>query len=1116
MWDGRRSIEHQLEIHVDDLLQCAPYGGEVYEILCGLQYVLNYRIRGDGKLTSLSGEICNRLVRALLLAAGAPLRQSRLQRALHGSKFTREADLAFALLVDFVMRVPECYASLLGLPLDEVAARLQLARRVLRPPTPAIEAAARDLLISIDRGGQDWKLFVDPREIGAVEEALSKQEMPLGSPTVPTTCPIHPPPALYFDRDPDRVLDMFQISLARGLSGVRAQSGHLHYGPNELPKCRRRSLLSILGGQVADFMIFILAVTMVVSIIIDWPRIESALTLGLVILLNVGVGMWQEYSSAQAVAAMQDLQVPTALVRRDGAESRISAAELVPGDLVLLSEGDFVPADLRLLYCAHLEAQESILTGESASVAKTPEAIRIPKRKLQIAKCRGNVFMGTMISRGTAVGAVVRTGVSTEIGQIGHALLAGDGRPSHSPLQRKLAVLSRYLVFGSLLLCALVLGIGLVQKRSVVEMLRLSVSLAVSVIPEGLLAILTVSMALAIRRLARQHVLVRQLNAVEKLGAVSLIASDKTGTLTEGKMKLEAFWDPSGSHQPSPMALKTLLLCNNVASNGQGSCTEVALLKGAKSLMQPPGTAETIEQSHRRLLEIPFDSDRKMMSVLVEAPPPTGGHQETGGGGEEDRDQDGYGQYPASGQRQLLTKGAPEVLLGRCRYVERDGRPMPLEKDDLEAILAAGEKMSDGGLRLLALACRETVSQMDAEELEEDLCFLGLVGLMDPPRAGVAKSIADCQAAGIRVLMITGDGEHTARAIGQKLGIYDATVPELARVARGQDVDLLGVQELASLQPFPSVFARVSPRNKLSIVQALQLRGEQVAMTGDGVNDAPAIRHADIGIAMGMAGTSITRDAASVILQRDDFAVIVRSIAQGRQMYHNVARFLIYLLSCNSAEIWTVLGALILGWESPMSPLGILWANLIADIPPSLCLGLERDSEATLMRDRPRSVPSVIMGAATWVLIAVNGLVLSALTLFSFAPGLGQRSLPARRSEAFLHLIGMQLVLALFSRSSRASCFQVGLLGNRWLLLAVIVSFGLLLAGLYIPPLHRVLQLEPVPLLVWGRFVGFVLILAVANETTKLLIRRMQQRCKTKGPPDDRPRRLVDRGCCRC
>lgn len=739
---------------------------------------------------------------------------------------------------------------------------------------------------------------------------------------------------------------------------------------------------------------------------------------------------------------------------------------------------------MRLIETSKLEIRETVLTGESADVKKDTRRVVLSTRKAQPSRCQGNAFMGTLVARGTGLGVVVRTGINTEVGKIGNALNESSNLEfqSKSVLKEKLSFLTKILVILAIVLCLVVLVIGLIRGEDLTVMTRLSISLAVSVIPEGLVAVLTLAVALAIRRLAQVGILARRMNAVEGLGSITVIASDKTGTLTEGAMQLVDSW-PSDVQKE---ILETCIICNNASLTADGraigDATEVALLQGAAKF--------GVKTVGRRLLEIPFDSERKMMSILF------------------DPFQDGRFQQHLG----LYCKGAAESVLTKCTSAMMDGKLIPLTSDEeyLRQIAEIENNWSGMGQRVLAVAYRkkfpESIQRIFREglipkedealdqlysSLEKDLVFLGLVALIDPPRLGVTDSVRLCERAGIKVCMITGDHLRTATSIASRIGIYDQSIPSKSRAISGHDLDLLTEEGIASLHPFPSVFARVSPQNKLSIVRALQLRKDKVIMTGDGINDAPAIRQAEVGIAMGRSGTQITKDAAALILLDDNFSSIVRALGEGRRMYRIVTIFLLYLLSCNSAEIWTVLGAVILGWHPPLSAMNILWANAIADIPPSMCLCLEVFEEGALMSDSPVAVQKQIMSAQTWAMITFNGLLLSILTLLVYGLNVNAGE-EQRRSEAFFILIGLQLLLAPLCRSPSQSFFKISPFGNPKLYLSVLFSFGLLLAGLYVPFLCEFLDLVPVGPSVWVKFLLSLMCMFTANELFKWILRKLK------------------------
>lgn len=635
-----------------------------------------------------------------------------------------------------------------------------------------------------------------------------------------------------------------------------------------------------------------------------------------------------------------------------------------------------------------------------------------------------------------------------------------------------------------------------------------------SVIPEGLVAVVTVSMAIGVSRLAREKAIVRKMPAVETLGAVTTICSDKTGTLTEGRMRVRTV-EPAntvlglGKGENQDFCWTIATLCNNAALSHHadgtedytGDTTEIALLEAAAAinakLYKPLNTAA-------RLIEIPFDSDRKMMSVTLKA---------------------GAADHLAAIAKNFtnpkvplawtLVKGAPEVLLSRCKFFvgASVSEFMPIDETFIRAISDRVDSMSDAGLRVLTLAMKpiyeesllerighyeqdpESEVELLYREIESDLILVGTIGLLDPPRQDVRKSIQECFKAGIKVCMITGDHLRTAISIATEIGIYSPNDPTRCRAMKGDDLDVLSAEAIANMDPFPVVFARVSPQNKLSIVDALQSRNEVVIMTGDGVNDAPAISKADVGIAMGQSGTEISKEAADVILLDDNFYTILRAVQGGRLIYANILKFLVYLLACNSAEIWTVLVAALVNLPVPLSPINILWANIIADVPPSMSLGME-PAESDLLLQRPRNIHQGVLSVRNWLLIGFEGILLSGATLciyfweyYNHAGKINESDLSEMQSEAFFILTSLQLILALFSRSTKASVMTTGLLGNKYLLGAVAFSFGLLLMGHYTPGLNAVLELRPIRINTWVRFGFSALSLLLGTEIFKVFIR---------------------------
>ncbi|OAD67454.1 hypothetical protein PHYBLDRAFT_86228, partial [Phycomyces blakesleeanus NRRL 1555(-)] len=796
-----------------------------------------------------------------------------------------------------------------------------------------------------------------------------------------------------------------------GLASASVASLRDHHGPNRLPDPPRPNALYMLWLQLTDLMVIILIIAAIIQC--AEKEFNSAAVLLVVIVLNTIIGFSQEWKASKTLNALMNLSVPMAQVIRDGEQQMIGSEDLVPGDVVVLEEGEAVPADLRLIEVSQLELIESILTGESVPSSKSTDAVKAKSRRIPLGDCIGNAFMATTVARGRGKGIVVRTGVQTEIGKISTAIQKGSKRKTKTPIQRKLARLGLYLVALAVVLCALVVVIGIAWKKDVKTMVNIGLSLAVSVIPEGLVAVTTVTMALGVRRMATKHCIVRTLPAVESLGSVTVICSDKTGTLTQGKMGTSELWtadnalyrftkstsmDPSQgqiliepaelhysalrTHPLDPTnpsaytshlfyALMVAGLCNNSSivldeETGEytpiGDPTEIALTVAAQKAGLGPAYWS---QQVTKVFERAFDSERKLMSSIYASTDSNKSKNIN----------------DTSNEVYVLCKGAPEELTAY--------QAVPITEEFAALVADESSRMASQGLRVLGLGVKtakltqgwkDTASIESEPSLSEDeLVFVGLIGLLDPPKQGVKEAVQVCQEAGIRVMMITGDHVQTATSIAAKLGIYQ----QGCRAILGRELDLLSEDALLELDPFPNVFARVSPDNKLTIVNALQQRGELVAMTGDGVNDAPAIKAADVGVAMGIAGTEITKQAADLVLLNDNFATIVAAVEEGRHVFDNILKFILYLLSCNGAEIFLMLICAIANLETPLTVMMILWANIIADVPPAMALGVE-PKERDLMKRSPRNPKMGVLTKVSWTIIFFQSLMMAALTIGTY------------------------------------------------------------------------------------------------------------------------------------
>ena len=835
---------------------------------------------------------------------------------------------------------------------------------------------------------------------------------------------------------------------ATGLSEAEAAERLAEAGPNALPEGRRRSLAAMLLGQFSDFMILVLLAAALVSGLVGEPADTIAILV--IVLLNGVIGAVQEYRAQRAMLALRRLAAPDAAVLRDGALRKIPATELVPGDVVALEAGDLVPADVRLIEAANLHADEAILTGESQPVLKHVEPL--DQAHLHLGDRRNLCFKGTSVTRGRATGGVVATGRQTEIGRIAGLLATEEG--VQTPLQQRLMRFGRNLALAVLAICGIVFIAGLLQGQPPALMFLTAVSLAVAAIPEALPAVITVSLALGARKLSRRNSLVRNLPAVETLGSVTFICSDKTGTLTENRMTLEALVVdgerlgdlPAAAADPAWQDLgRALALSNDVTiQNDQsvGDPTELALYAAAE---RSGRRKAELEHELPRVAELPFDSTRQRMTTIH-------------------RDGPGLVAY---------TKGAPEAVVPRCGDV------------DAASILAGADALAGEGYRVLAVAGRRLDALPEPlDAAESDLVLLGLVGLIDPPRPEAAEAVAECRSAGITPVMITGDHPGTALAIASRLGIADDPDALLTGSELAQLSDDAFARRVAGLR----VYARVDAEQKIRIVRALQDRGEFVAMTGDGVNDAPALERAGIGIAMGGKGTDVARETADLVLLDDNFATIVTAVREGRRIFDNILKFIKDTMSSNSGEIWTLFLAPFLGLPIPLLPIHILWINLVTDGLPGLAFTAEREEPGT-MRRPPRPPGESIFAHGMWQHIVWVGLFVAACSIASQAWA-WSRGVSYWQTMVFTTLTVAQLFHSLSMRSSRASLLSIGLTTNRPMLVALLLAFGLQLAVVYHPLLNPIFETEPLPLPDLAVCLALSSLVLVAVEFEKALVRR--------------------------
>ncbi|MGR6034578.1 MAG: cation-translocating P-type ATPase [Candidatus Nitrosoglobus sp.] len=831
---------------------------------------------------------------------------------------------------------------------------------------------------------------------------------------------------------PEEALQLLEVSQEQGLMPEIVNQRLAVYGKNIIHKVSRRSVWHMIQGQFTDFMVIVLLVAALVSGIVGEP--QNAIAIVVIVVLNALIGAIQEFRAEQAIAAIKMMVAPEAQVRRDREVQVVPAIDIVPGDIVLLGAGNVVPADLRLLEVSDLKVDEAALTGESQTVQKKVEALSV--EDVPLGDRLNMAYKGTFVSNGWAIGVVVATGMETELGRI--ASLLDQEEPIKTPLQQRLAHFGRHLAGVVLIICAVILTAGLLRGEPLVLMFLTAVSLAVAAIPEALPATVTISLAIGARKMSHRNALIRHLPTVETLGSVTYICTDKTGTFTENQMAAESFWAngegkdqiPSPDAKSSPWHLlgQALALCNDVVSdkegNIQGDPTEVALYQAAHTAGYDRWS---LEKSLPRIGDIPFDSERKRMTTV---------------------------------HRQLekviaFVKGAPEKILPCCSQMDTSGGPIQI---DTAPLLQEAGHLAEQGYRVLAFGFRslETApTEWSPEALERDLIFLGLVALIDPPRQGALDAVANCISAGITPVMITGDHPGTAQAIAARLGIAKEGCP----VITGQELAQVSEEDFATRVQQIKVYARVTPRQKIRIVQALQDRGEVVAMIGDGINDAPALKKADIGVAMGKKGTDVAREAADMVLLDDNFATILNAVREGRRIFDNIRKFIKYTMAGNLGEIWTLFLAPFLGLPLPLLPIQILWLNLVTDGLPGLALSAEPE-ERNIMQRPPRHPNESIFAYGMWQHMLWMGLLIGGLSLLSQAWAYHGGS-AHWQTIVFTVLTLCQLAHVLAIRSEKESLFTQGLLSNKLLLGAVALTVALQLAVIYLPFLNPIFKTAP-------------------------------------------------------
>lgn len=859
----------------------------------------------------------------------------------------------------------------------------------------------------------------------------------------------------FYSDTPRQVLDTLDTDPDQGLSqgeGARRLAG---YGENKLEKAKPPGLLRQVLAQLRDPMILVLLAAAALSFFAgggqDW--LDTAIIL-LIVVFNTVISVSQEDNARKALEALEKLAAPRARVLREGVERRLESTHLVPGDILLLEAGDYVPADGRILWAAGLQTDESAMTGESLPVHKRAGDGLPPDTPL--AERKNMVIGGTVVTGGRAKVVVTATGMQTEMGKIAGLLLRqGQGE---TPLQRKMKEVSRVLSLVCVGVCAVMFGVGMLQHRDILDMFLTAVALAVAAIPEGLPAIVTIVLAVGVGRMARRNAIIKRLPAVETLGCASVICSDKTGTLTKNQMTVLEVWTPAPAHRDRALTLGTL--CGD-AQEGPGGYigdpTETAI---AQAAAQAGLEKAALERDMPRRGEAPFDSVRKRMATCHALP---------------------------NGKALVAVKGAPEAVLARCTHLLGAQGPRPLTDGDRRRIAQVGGDLAGQALRVLAVAQRlqpALPKSMAAEGLEAELTFVGLIGMMDPPRPEVRQAVDRCAGAGIRPVMITGDHKDTAVAIAKQLNIYRPG----DKAIDGAGLDFLPQETLEEEIEAFSVYARVTPEHKMRIVQAWQRRGHVVAMTGDGVNDAPALKAADIGCAMGKTGTDVAKGAADMILTDDNFATVVAAVEQGRGIYANIRKAIHYLLSCNIGEILTIfLATLLPVSQAPLSPVQLLWLNLVTDSLPALALGME-PVEKTAMTQPPRGKEEPLFSRAFSRRLAWQGALVGGITLLAYGLGFHLTgTFAVANTMAFATLTFSQLFHAFDVRSETTPLFRLGVLSNKAMNKAFLAGAALQAAVLLAPPLQGAFSVVPLALEQWGMVLALALTPLVVCEAAKLL-----------------------------
>lgn len=867
---------------------------------------------------------------------------------------------------------------------------------------------------------------------------------------------------MWYTLSTKEVERQMQTNIEFGLNEKQVEDKQNKFGLNKLEEKKKESIIIKFVKQFNDFMIIILIIASIISAVVaklegSNDYFDSIIIIAIVV-FNAIMGLVQEAKAEKSLEALKKMTAPTCKVKRDGKICTIKSEQIVPGDIVLLEAGNYVPADCRLISSSNLKIEESSLTGETVPVLK--DANCMLKEKTALGDMVNMAFSTTIVVNGHGEAIVTETGMNTKVGKIAKMIITNEA--PETPIQKKLGEVGKTLGIACLGICLLIFIIGLLKKIEPIEMFMTSVGLAVAAIPEGLPAIVTIMLSIGVTKMAKKNSIIRKLPAVETLGSSSVICSDKTGTLTQNKMQVTKIANINGETNDKEY-IKWLIgmttMCTDVEisrENGKieltGEPTEKAIVN--KALDEGQNKIE-LYNVMKRVKDIPFDSSRKMMTTIHKIPT-------------------GY---------RVITKGAPDILLKRCNKVYENGNVTTLDYSKTKLIENQNNKMADEALRVLAIAYLDIPSlpsKIDSENIEKNLIFIGLIGMIDPPREGVKEAVATCKKAGIKTVMITGDHIITAKAIAKDLGILRGS--DLA--ITGEELDKIPQSILQKNIMNYSVFARVTPEHKVRIVKAYQSTGAVVAMTGDGVNDAPALKNADIGIAMGKNGTDVAKNAADMVLTDDNFVTIVEAVKQGRNIFDNIKKAVHFLIATNIGEIVTIFLGLLLGLKSPLLAIQLLWINLVTDSLPAIALGLEKP-EADIMNKKPRDNKKGIFADGLWQKIIAEGIMLGALTLVAFSLGNYLYGIEVARTMAFVSLGLLELIHS-FNIKSDESIFKVGLFENKYLMGAFILGAILQVVVVVIPSVAEIFKLVPLTQTQWLYTFGISILPLIIIELQKM------------------------------